>query len=239
MSQLSTSKKIPTIGIVIPCYNEAANLPALVARCREATQKFDCEFLFVENGSNDNSIDFLQSIHGDENLNYIQLEKNAGYGGAIIEGMRHLENQYIGWTHADLQTDPLDVGKCLEVLKDNIAFIKGRRRKRSFIDTVFTSGMSISMSLLFNCLLFDINAQPTILERKLWESWKNPPTDFSLDLFAYVYARTQKSKMARFPVDFHSRYAGKSSWNSGISTRLKLSRKTLKYALKLKKELLK
>jgi glycosyltransferase involved in cell wall biosynthesis len=37
-------------SLVIPCYNEAANLPLLLERCREVTRRPDVEVILVDNG---------------------------------------------------------------------------------------------------------------------------------------------------------------------------------------------
>ena len=47
--------------------------------------------------------------------NYINLEKNLGYGGGILKGLSLCKGEIIGWTHADLQTDPLD---CITAFKE-------------------------------------------------------------------------------------------------------------------------
>ena len=54
---------------------------------------------------------------------------------------------YIGWTHADLQSDPSDVFKAFKICdkysESPLLFAKGRRRKRKIVDRIFSRGMSI------------------------------------------------------------------------------------------------
>ena len=89
-----------------------------------------------------------------------------------------------------MQTDPADI---LEGLKffdaDNQnLFVKGKRYGRPYMDVVFTIGMSI-FETLFLRKPCDINAQPTIFPREFFEDWQDPPTDFSLDLYAITKQR--------------------------------------------------
>ena len=49
-------------SLVIPCYNEAANLPLLLARCKELTRHGDVEVILVDNGSTDNSPEVLLGL---------------------------------------------------------------------------------------------------------------------------------------------------------------------------------
>ena len=54
----------------------------------------------------------------------------------------------------------------------------------------FTFGMSVFESVLLRRPLRDINAQPTLFPRSLYETWTTPPEDFALDLYAYVSAKS-------------------------------------------------
>lgn len=228
---------IAKIGIVIPCYNESGNLPVLINRCKHVLSKIDCEFLLVDNGSTDNTFDLFNSFEGILGIRYLRLEHNLGYGGGILAGLNSLKNEFLGWTHADLQTDPADIVNLELEQTNNWQFLKGSRIKRKAVDNFFTLGMSIVMSFLFFTRLSDINAQPTIVSRDLFLSWESPPKDFSFDLYAFVMARKKSAKISRFPVNFSSRLAGNSKWNSGIMARLRMSNRTFKYALQLKREL--
>ena len=53
--------------------------------------------------------------------------------------------EYIGWTHADMQTDPADILKALEIIEreQGLVFVKGNRKGRPLFDVFFTAGMSL------------------------------------------------------------------------------------------------
>jgi hypothetical protein len=95
--------------------------------------------------------------------------------------------------------------------------------------------MSVFASVVFRKIMTDINAQPTMFTREFFDSWKNPPNDFSLDLYAFHRARKNDLTILRFPVIFHNRYLGSSSWNAGFQSRYNFIKRTIKYILKLKK----
>jgi hypothetical protein len=95
--------------------------------------------------------------------------------------------------------------------------------------------MSLFESILFRTGLFDINAQPTIFSRDFFNTWKNPPHDFSLDLFAYVQAKKQGLAVKRFPVVFGKRAFGVSHWNINWASKKKFIVRTLQYSFELKK----
>jgi glycosyltransferase involved in cell wall biosynthesis len=225
------------LGIVIPCYNESENIPKLIERCNLAISRVDCEFLLVDNGSTDSTAHVIDSLGPIPGIKFMKLEKNQGYGGGILAGLHSLQNEFIGWTHADLQTDPVDIIDFELISGRTNQFLKGARRKRKFIDQVFTSGMSFTMSFLFLTRLSDINAQPSVVSRDLFEKWRMPPSDFSLDLYAFVTARRESAYIRRFQVDFSNRYSGSSKWNNGFMARVKMSQRTFVYAWKLRGDL--
>jgi len=210
-------------SLVIPCFNEAKNLPLLVDKCLKLAASCDCEILIVNNGSSDDTKIVLTNLLKDfDKIRLINIDTNIGYGHGIIEGLKQTKGEILGWTHADLQTDPLDCLSALKFFNDKEAvFVKGRRRGRSFLDNLFTIGMSIFESILLKKWMWDINAQPTMFNREFFEDWKNMPNDFSLDLYSYFNAKSSNINVERVPVYFRKRAHGVSNWNNGFFSRYK------------------
>jgi len=217
-------------GIVIPCFNEAGNLPTLISQCEDLASTGLFEFVLVNNGSSDNSIEVMKGKIS-PNLRIVDLKENRGYGGGILAGLETLNTEYIGWTHADLQTDLVSSLSTLQ--KREFQFFKGVRLGRSPMERLFSTGMGLICSVLFCSNLKEINAQPTVMDRKLFDSWKNPPTDFSLDLYAILIAKKKKSRIVRSKFVFSKRNSGRSSWNHGFKSRVKMVNRTLTYAVAL------
>jgi len=86
-------------------------------------------------------------------------------------------------------------------------------------------------SIILVSRLNDINAQPTIFEKKLFLNMKNAPNDFALDLYTFYIALKYKHKVIRIKHINHSREFGNSSWNVGIVSRVRLTIKYLNYIL--------
>lgn len=219
-------------GIVIPCFNEAGNLQSLISQCEDIASTGLFEFVLVNNGSSDNSIDIMKGKIS-PNLRIVDLKENRGYGGGILAGLETLNTEYVGWTHADLQTDL--VSSLTSLQKGVFDFFKGVRLGRSPMERFFSTGMGFICSVLFRSNLYEINAQPTVMDRKLFDSWKNPPTDFSLDLYAILIAKKKNSRIVRSKFVFSKRNSGQSSWNHGFRSRVKMVNRTLKYAVALYK----
>ena len=225
------------LSIVIPCYNEEKNIRELLEKSKRLIQE-NIEIIIVNNGSTDNTVFVLNKlIISSDFLKVVHIQKNQGYGFGIYSGLKLAKGKYIGWTHADLQTDLDDIIKVLNFLNDDKVFIKGIRKGRNIKDRFFTIGMSIFESILLGEFLWDINAQPNIFKRDLFLKYNKPPKDFSFDLYYYFYAVKEKYKIIRINVIFHSRKFGVSSWNNSFRNKLKFIIRTLRYSYQLKKNL--
>lgn len=238
MNQVKTTK----LSIVLPCYNEADNIKPLLGRFKEVVDRDDVEVIIVDNGSTDGTGEQLSRLLPEHPFaKSIRIEQNQGYGSGIIAGLRTASGRYLGWTHADMQTDPLDVIKALRLIEDrdgpeNI-YIKGLRKGRPPADSLFTLGMSAFETLFLGVPLWDVNAQPNIFPRAFFDTWNNPPRDFSLDLYALFTARKQGVNIVRFPVNFTPRERGESKWNTGFSSRIKMIKRTAAFSVALKRDL--
>ena len=226
-------------SLVIPCYNEAANLPLLLARCKVVAGT-DAEVILVDNGSSDSSPQVLQELLPQyPGCRSVRVDVNQGYGFGILAGLRAAKGEILGWTHADLQTDPQDALRGLALFDQHgpQVFVKGRRHGRPLSDVAFTIGMSIFETVLLGKPLWDINAQPTMFSRRFFETWSEPPHDFSLDLYAYYQARRQGLPIHRFGVLFGARAHGVSHWNVNWAAKRKFIRRTVDFSMQLRKNL--
>lgn len=229
----------PRFSLVIPCYNEEGNLPGLFARCDEAYAGGDVEVVFVNNGSVDGSAAAFERLcAGRAWARVVTVPVNQGYGFGILSGLREARGRVLGWCHADLQTEPGEAKRGFalfdaEADPDRL-FVKGARFGRPLADRLFTWGMSAFEALILGRFLWDINAQPTLFSRKFFQTWDDPPHDFSLDLFAFYQAKRQGLAVRRFPVPFGARVYGQAHID-GLKARLRYSSRTIDYSLKLRK----
>lgn len=228
------------ISLIIPCYNESKNMASLIARCQQLDSEI-FEVIIVDNGSTDDTPNIISNLLNNQYpyIKSIKVEVNQGYGNGILCGLKSSTGNVIGWTHADLQTDPFDANQVQSLTNqygENI-FIKGQRYGRPISDVLFTVGMSFFESILLKKLLWDINAQPTFFPRNFFEEWKSAPNDFSLDLFAYYQAKKNNLKIIRFPVFFGKRLHGESHWNISCRSKWNFIKRTIQFSLTLRKRI--
>lgn len=98
------------ISIVVPCYNEAESLPIFFKEIKEVAKemkKVDFEFLFVNDGSKDNTLEILRDLSKkDEKVRYISFSKNFGKEAGMYAGLENSTGDYVTIMDADLQDPP-------------------------------------------------------------------------------------------------------------------------------------
>ncbi len=223
------------LSIVIPCYNESKSLTRLFQACSNACEgRTDIQFIFVNNGSNDETQTVLEQLLSQEKYTFgksVNVQLNRGYGFGILQGLAVAEGRILSWTHADLQTDPKDVVLAYELykveLESNNCIVKGERKGRNLFDNIFTAGMSLMSSLFLNQKLWDINAQPKIFHRDFMGHLNKAPYDFSLDLYVLFVANRIKIHINTFPVFFSNREFGEAKGGGTLKGKYKLIKRTL------------
>ncbi len=229
------------LSIVVPCYDEAENIPLILKRFGEVIKRDDIEVILVDNGSRDSSAQVISRLLPAYSFaRTVHIETNQGYGYGVVEGLKACSGDFVGWTHADMQTDPADLIRALDIIEandgDETLFVKGNRRGRPLSDQFFTNGMSLFETIYMGARLHDVNAQPNVFSRSFFGSWKNPPKDFALDLYALYMAQKSGLRIERFDVVFPGRVHGTSHWNTGLASKWKFIKRTIDFSRKLKRE---
>ena len=230
-----------TLSIIIPCYNESDNLEMLIQAIYNSLRKinYKVEVILVNNGSTDNTENKLKELLvNNEYIKTVNIKKNIGYGNGILTGLSYAKNNFLGWTHADLQCDFSDCLRGFDTLYEvnmknkSDYLLKGRRSNRKFIDILFTRLMSIFIKILCKVNLEDINAQPKIFPRKLYSLFENPPKDFLLDFYLMHLSTKSNYRILNQDVHFLDRIYGASKGGGSFFGKIKLSLRTAYYIVK-------
>ncbi|HAG90408.1 MAG TPA: glycosyl transferase family 2 [Bdellovibrionales bacterium] len=232
------------LSVVVPCYNEAENLPLIFQKFEEAVgERKDVEVVLVDNGSTDSSSEVfareLERGNRSEMFSLIRVDKNQGYGYGILQGLNAARGGVLGWTHADLQTDPLDVVKAYDLFlaaNSSEVLVKGKRKKRRFFESLLTLGMQYFSGAVLGVYVEDINAQPKIFHRCFFEEHVLPsaPYDFSLDLYLLLKAKRNGISFLELPVYFGKRLHGEAKGGGSWRTRYKVILRTIRFIFALR-----
>jgi undecaprenyl-phosphate 4-deoxy-4-formamido-L-arabinose transferase len=138
----------PEISIVIPVYNEEANLPPLFTRLTQVLDGLGrpFEILFTNDGSRDGSLGLLRSFHQQRPAQVRVIDFNGNYGQhmAILAAFERARGAIIVTIDADLQNPPEEIPKLLAKIDEGCDAVGGVRAHRQ------DSAMRTRLSQLIN-----------------------------------------------------------------------------------------
>lgn len=105
------------ISVVVPVYNEAANVPLLVEELGKRADRldYDFEFLLVDDGSRDESAEAIQlAAARDHRVQLVQLARNFGKEAAVSAGLAQTTGAAVIIMDADLQMPPKLMGQFIQ-----------------------------------------------------------------------------------------------------------------------------
>ena len=220
--------KVP-IEIVIPVYNDFESLTELIKRiewCR-------CEaisFLVVDNGSIDTRIWETLQRNG-QNWSAVRTTTNLGFGGGILFGIQQSRNEWIGWMPGNLKIDPRDLENFISKIDftRNI-LIKANRIHRTPSAKLKTLAAGMAQSLMLRESMFETGGTPTICRKEFVTSLDNPPLDYVFESYILYQARKHALEIVRPQIKYGPRLFGKSHWQSGLRSEVKLMLKIIRSA---------
>jgi len=121
------------ISVVMPCYNETANVEPLYARLRETFAAIPCqaEFVFVEHGSiDDTQAKLIALAKQDPRVRIVILSRNFGYQGGIGAGLAHAKGEVVIVMDGDQQDPPELIPQMLAEWQKGYDVVYGIRATR-------------------------------------------------------------------------------------------------------------
>ncbi len=210
-------------SLVVPCYNEARNLPAFImsaTSCLDA-EDLDYELIFINDGSSDDTPAVLKTeiegyrARGVGNASFVvvNLSRNFGKESALHAGLERASGDCIGFIDADMQQDPQVALTMLRYLEEHpdtdvVAAVQDKRKeswplriaKKIFYQAF--NGMS-DTRIIADVSDFRVFRRPVAQALvSMHEQFR-----FSKGLFAWVGFNTHV-----MPYQVHERLSGKSKW---------------------------
>ena len=178
------------LSLVMPCYNEAENVPHTVPRLVKAFAQTGCRFevVTVDNGSKDDTWAKLGALAEQFPgvVRPVRVETNIGFGNGILMGMRNATGTWIGTVAADGQVDAEDVFRLYEACADTEGRVLGKVRRRYRMDGVTRKFISVGYNVFVHLLWpsldsWDVNGQPRMLRRDVVTAMDLQSTNWLLD----------------------------------------------------------
>ena len=109
------------LSIIVPCYNEQAALPAFyeaVTGVVSGLPGVEPEYLFVDDGSRDNTLPILRELAGrDGRVRYLSFSRNFGKEAAMYAGLQAVTGELVAIMDADLQDPPALLPEMLTLIR--------------------------------------------------------------------------------------------------------------------------
>lgn len=129
------TKKMKSLSIVIPCFNEEAVIEETHNRLNYVLNvlrvNLKLEFVYVDDGSKDNTLNLLKKIQEQSSdTKIISLSRNFGHQIAVTAGVEHTSGDAVVIIDADLQDPPEEILTMVERWKQGVHVVYGQRTKR-------------------------------------------------------------------------------------------------------------
>jgi glycosyltransferase involved in cell wall biosynthesis len=208
----------PQISIVVPLYNEEANVEELCARLTQVLRELGkrYELIFVDDGSRDGTFKLLAQMQAKDNrVHVIRLRRNFGQTGALAAGFDFAEGDVIVAMDGDLQHSPEDIPRLLDKMAEGFDVVSGWREKR--LDNFWLRRLP---SLIANAAMAWLSRLPlhdfgTTFKAYRREVIKNVELFGELHRFIPALATMQGVSIAEVPITDTVRQRGSS--NYGLS----------------------
>lgn len=211
------------ISIVIPIYNEVDNIRRLYSEIDKALRQ-TYEVIFVDDGSNDGSIDILTELaENNHQVRTIKHKKNHGQSVSLITGIKSARYDWIATMDGDCQNDPADLVKFINALDkyqrkhNQLAAVIGIRQKRkdSWIRRFSSRIANNIRKSLLNDDCVDSSCGLKLFPRDIFLTL---PHFNHIHRFLPAFFKKLKLKVIQLPVNHRHRTHGKSKY--GINNRL-------------------
>jgi glycosyltransferase involved in cell wall biosynthesis len=206
------------LSLVAPVYNEKDNLGPLYRRvCEVFGERTRWELVLVDDGSTDGSTGVMKELRrNDPRVRCVFFARNCGQTSAMRAGIESARAPLVATLDADMQNDPADLPKMLELLGDADAVV-GWRMKRN--DDFVRRASSKIANAVRNRLSHD-QIRDTGCSLKLFRTAaiRQVPLHFEgMDRFMPTLMRYLGFKVLEHPVSHHPRRAGVSKY--GVANR--------------------
>lgn len=234
-----------SLYIVIPAYNESANIEKTIDQWYPVVEKHNDEgksrLVIVNDGSKDNTYELLLKCARTRPLLTVLDKPNGGHGPTVLFAYRYAiekKADYIFQTDSDGQTDPAEFeafwnqrGRYDAVLGHRA--VRGDGKSRKFVENV----VCFLLRMIFGVKVKDANAPYRLMKTDLVAKYINKlPENFNIpNIMFTTYFVYYKEKVKFIEISFRPRQGGTNSIN--VKKIVKIGWKAVKDFCRLRKEL--
>ncbi len=208
------------LSVVIPCYNEEKGIPNLKKELGELqkslTETYDLDYVFVDDGSKDNTSKLLKKHFGNnQNVQIITHKQNMNLGAAIRTGFAHAHGDIIATIDSDCTYPPALIKNMLALLDSKtdivtaspyhpLGVVENVPRYRLFL----SKNLNLVYSIITGHRIYTFTALFRVQRRKVVRSVHFKSNNFLATAEILVYALCKGYRVKEFPTTLHARRFG-------------------------------
>ena len=205
---------IASVSVVVPVYNEEGNLPELQRRVVDtlAGMGKPFELLFVDDGSTDGTWAVIVALAAaDERIAGVRHRRNFGKARALTSGFAVARGEAVVTMDGDLQDDPDEMPRFLDLLDDGNDLVSGwkQRRQDPLGKTLPSRVFNLAVRRVSGVPLHDFNCGYKAYRREVIGAIR---IYGELHRFTPVLAHAEGFRIAELPVRHHPRRWGSSKY---------------------------
>lgn len=209
-------KKIASLSVFFPAYNEAGNIKQTTLNAKKILQKVakKWEIIIVNDGSKDKTPKVSQELaRKDKNIRVINHKVNRGYGAALKSGFYNAKYPWIAFTDSDGQFDFKEITKFIKKQREtNADLVIGYYKKRqvSITKTITSKAWEVMVLFLFGLNVKDIDCGFKLISKKVFDKIDKLESERGAFISSELLIKAKRAgfKIVEIPVDHFARRAG-------------------------------
>ncbi|MFA6582996.1 MAG: glycosyltransferase [Elusimicrobiaceae bacterium] len=211
---MTTENKL-AVSVVIPVYNEEANLPELYARLVKTMDAMgeSYEVLFSDDGSSDSSLEILKGFAArDPRVKVIEFSRNFGQHAAVMAAMEESVGATVVTLDADLQNPPEEIPKLMVKIREGYEAVGGWRQDRddNILRKIPSRILNSLSAYLFGVKLKDYGCMLRAYKREVVDQLVKCP---EVNTYIPALANSFAKRVTEVPVAHAARTKGESKYN--------------------------
>lgn len=171
------------ISIIVPVYNEEKNIPLLISALNgvfdSLQNQYDREYLFINDGSSDDSFSILADhASQDRRIKVVDFARNFTHQKAIEAGLEYATGDAVVMMDADLQHPPELIPRLIELWEQGFEIVNSKRNKterETLLKRMTSEGFYWLMNRISHVKVGNGQADFRLLDRKAVDALKRFP----------------------------------------------------------------
>ncbi len=198
---------MPLLSVIIPVFNEAGTIRQILEKINLVS--IDKEIIVVDDASSDGTDRILREMSLN-NLKVIHHTSNRGKGAAFLTGLAHASGEFVIVQDADLEYDPNDYFKLLEVAKNQVAdIVLGARFTKGYhgmlIPKIGNRFLTTLFNVLFGAKLNDCFTCYKLMRRESFLDLSFESNSFDIEIEILSKAMKKKMRILEVPISYAPR----------------------------------